>query len=215
MGADEPGGGPFPLPPAVPVTRSHLDAIASRHGVEADRLEPLASPGIINTVYRLGQELVLRVPRDHEGHIAQAYREACAIPAAVACGVRTPRLVVFDDSREILPVPFLIVERVEGADAESLGVERPPPSDTWASVGADLARLHRFAPPALPPPEPWMLSRHGPRELVEARAREGWCPRGRLAGSSTGWNAWHPFGPPRARSSSTAISRWPTCSCIP
>lgn len=125
-------------------------------------------------MYRLGQELVLRVPRDHEGHIAQAHREARAIPAAVASGVRTPRLVAFDDSREILPVPFLIVERVEGHNAESLGVERPPAPGTWPSVGADMARLHRFAPPALPPPEPWALSQRGPRELVEARAQEGW-----------------------------------------
>lgn len=135
MEPDEPGGGPFRLPPAVPVTRSHVGAIASRHGVEADRLEPLASPGIINTVYRLGQELVLRVPRDHEGHIAQAHREACAIPAAVAGGVRTPRLVAFDDSREILPVPFLIVE--------ARGTGRPTSIAYWTTgTGPPLVAVH-------------------------------------------------------------------------
>jgi len=123
--------------------------------------------------YGLGARFVLRVPLDHPGHTAQAGREAAAIPAAVRAGVSTPRLVAFDDSLQILPVPFLIVERVNGTNAESLGYVPPAPEEAWRRVGADIARLHRCE--AAPPPgQPWPDERRDPRELADLRAQDGW-----------------------------------------
>ncbi len=157
----------------MPITRVQLAAIAATHGVPDSPLEPVKSIGIINSVYLFAERFVLRVPRDHPGHVAQAHREAHAIPAAVAAGVCTPRLVAFDDSLEILPVPFLIVERVHGMNAESLGVVPPQPTDTWRRLGADVARIHlSHAPP--PPGEPWPDECRDPRDLIELRAQEGW-----------------------------------------
>jgi hypothetical protein len=79
-------------PRAIPITTAQLAAIAAAHGLPSGPLEPLDSIGIINSVYKLGERFVLRVPRDHPGHVAQARREACAIPAALEAGVHTPAL---------------------------------------------------------------------------------------------------------------------------
>src|SRR5689334_9720788 len=65
--------------------------------------------------YALGHDYVLRVPRKHPHFIATARKEAIVVPAARAAGVRTPMIVVFDDSRELLPVPYTIYERIHGA----------------------------------------------------------------------------------------------------
>src|SRR5206468_5722961 len=149
------------LPDHTPVSPAAVRAIAERHGLPADRLVPLPTTGIINAVYLLGDDLVLRVPRNHPAHVAQARREAGAIPIARVAGVRTPALVAFDDSLDLLPVPYLIVERIHGEPLEALRPELADASETWREVGRDLARLHAGAPsdPAPPaddagPPDP-------------------------------------------------------------
>src|SRR5688572_13851756 len=116
---------PINLPPHTPISEATLRAIADHHrvpGVEGPS-NPLAQTGMINAVYAFGPNLVLRVPRNHPGHVAQLQRERAAVPAARAAGVRTPTLVAFDDSREILPVPYAIYERVAGTPFELLGLD--------------------------------------------------------------------------------------------
>jgi hygromycin-B 7''-O-kinase len=169
----------------VPITPSQLAAIAAAHGIPNHPIQPVDSNGIINSVYLWGERYALRVPLQHPGHAAQALREALAIPAAVAAGVRTPRLIAFDDTLDLLPVPFLIVERVHGTNAESLGVVPPEHRATWRRLGADVARVHlSTAPP--PPGQPWPDEGRDPRELVELRAGDGW-----LSSLEAGWfHAW-------------------------
>jgi aminoglycoside phosphotransferase (APT) family kinase protein len=164
------------LPEVVPVGAEALAAIAKRHGLSWDSVEELRSPGIINSVYGLGAGYVLRVPRRHPGHIEQAVREAATIPIVVAAGVRTAALVAFDDTREILPVPYLIVDRIDGVDAESgppYGYDLP---GLWRAVGRDVARLHAVLPgaavPLTGPPRGRPFA--DPRILVDQRARDGW-----------------------------------------
>lgn len=162
-------------PSHVPISDDAVRAIAARHGLGDRTLTPLAQAGIINAVYLLGEDLVLRVPLDHPAHVAQARVEAVAIPAARAAGVRTPALVAYDDACDLLPVPYLVVERVRGKTLGSLDLEPAATPDTWRSLGRDLALLHtgvgedgpacRLARPK-PLPEA--------RELVEKRASDGW-----------------------------------------
>jgi aminoglycoside phosphotransferase (APT) family kinase protein len=162
------------LPDHTSVTSVALAAILARHGLELRALAPLAETGIINAVYALGEDLVLRVPRNHPGHVAQAHSEALAIPAARAAGVRTPRLVAFDDRLDLLPVPYLIVERVPGASLGHLDRDPVEAHAVWTEVGRDLARLHtvaRAGPVAQlmtgqEPPEP--------EDSIEKRTSEGW-----------------------------------------
>jgi aminoglycoside phosphotransferase (APT) family kinase protein len=162
------------LPDHTPVTREALAGILARYGLGDRSIAPLAQTGIINAVYALGSDLVLRVPRDHPAHAAQARREAVTIPAARAAGVQTPRLVAFDDALDLLPVPYLIVERSSGV---ALGQIEGDPADAagvWAAVGRELARLHAVAsegpvaelPPGDNPPDP--------AESIDRRLGEGW-----------------------------------------
>jgi aminoglycoside phosphotransferase (APT) family kinase protein len=163
------------LPPPVDLSTEALHAIAARHGLRADRVVLLPATGIINTVYLLGERHVLRVPRDHPGHVEQARREALAVPAARQAGVRTPRLVAFDDSLDLAPVPYTLYERVRGVALGPLDLESDGAAEVWRELGRDLARLHVGVAPGGPadalgpgraPPDP--------RPMVDARASEGW-----------------------------------------
>jgi aminoglycoside phosphotransferase (APT) family kinase protein len=85
---------------------------------------------------------VLKVPHDDPAPIGSVHIEAVAAPAAHAVNVRTPRVIVFDDSLDLLPVPYLVYERVHGEPLEALG--RPPvlARQVWREVGRDLALAH-------------------------------------------------------------------------
>lgn len=161
---------------ATPVSDEALVAIAARYRLQFDKAVPFPEAGIINTVYALGDDYVLRVPRNHPAHAAQAHREAVAIPAAVAAGVRTPRLIAFDDAKDILPVPYLIVERVPGVNLESLGIDPPGLPRVWHELGRDLARLHLEVAPAglAGPPTDTPDGFADPRILVGQRVADGW-----------------------------------------
>jgi hygromycin-B 7''-O-kinase len=167
-------------PPEVPVDEAVLRAIAERHGVSWRGAERLPSPGIINVVYGLGPDVVLRVPRDHPIHVRQAVVEAQTIPRAVEAGITTPGLLAFDDSRELLPVPYLLVERVVGRDLESRGVDPVDVPDVLRAVGRDLALTHALEGVGDPVPP---LDVH---PVVDQRVEEGWLSR-----YESGWlHAW-------------------------
>lgn len=151
----------------------------------------LPEVGIFNRIYLLGEDFVLRVPRDHPISAADARKEAVAVPAAREAGVRTPRMLAFDETLDLLPVPYSIYERVRG---ETLGLlDRDPAASpgVWRELGHDLALLHsgvsEDGPVAglemdeMPDPRPW------PAELAEAgyftATEAGWLESwlGRLA----------------------------------
>lgn len=106
------------------------------------RVVRLPQIGIINTVYLLDDDLILRVPRAGPGEIASALRERVAVPLARAAGVRTPELIHFDNTRSLLPVPYMIYERVNGETFELLGLEPEATPQVWRELGKDYARLH-------------------------------------------------------------------------
>lgn len=158
---------------AVPVTEEALAAIADRVGLGGGRREPLPSAGIVNSIYALGEAYVLRVPRNGPQHVAQARREASVIPAAVAAGVRTAALVAFDDTCELLPVPYLIVERLSGTSAESLPPGAVDEPRIWREVGRDLARVHTVT--GIADDEAIAgFDFPDPRTLVDRRVEDGW-----------------------------------------
>src|SRR5215207_6629343 len=129
--------------PAFPeISDDLLHAIAERHGVGGTEIVRLPEVGIFNAIYTLGNDLILRIPRNHPAFIEAAHKEALAVPAARAAGVRTPALLAFDESTELLLVPYSIYERVHG---ETLGLLDHEPGDSpaaWRELGCDLALLH-------------------------------------------------------------------------
>ena len=174
------------LPNFPPVSAETLKAIGERHGLEAGDITPWKDTGIFNAIYLFGGEHVLRIPRDAPPFVAAIRKESAAVPAALAAGVRTPRLTAFDDSLELLPVPYAIYERVPG---EALGELDLGPADTpgvWREVGRDLARLHEgvgedeavagFECESLPDPRsmPDELASTGYFTSEEARWLSGW-----------------------------------------
>ncbi|MDQ5828234.1 MAG: phosphotransferase, partial [Chloroflexota bacterium] len=149
-----------------------LEAIGERHNLRAEVISPLKDVGIFNAIYLVGSEYVLRVPRDAPPFVAAIRKESVAVPTALAAGVRTPALVAFDDSLELLPVPYAIYERVHG---DTLGVLDFGPEVTprvWHEVGRDLARLHdgvdEYGPVAGLECEPLPDPRPMPDELATA-----------------------------------------------
>jgi aminoglycoside phosphotransferase (APT) family kinase protein len=86
--------------------------------------------------------LVLRVPRNHPSAFACLRKESVAVPAARRAGVRTPALLFFDDTRELLPVPYAIFERVHGETLGLLDLEPRDSAAAYRELGCDLALLH-------------------------------------------------------------------------
>jgi aminoglycoside phosphotransferase (APT) family kinase protein len=179
------------LPPFPEVSPAALRAIAERHGLSGRTFEPLSSRGVFNAVYLLDDDLVLRVPRNHPHFVAALTKEAIAVPAARAAGVRTPRLVVYDDSLALLPVPYALYERVHGQALESLGLDPSTTPAVYRALGRDLARLHagvspdgpagQLGTPNLPRGDPRALpgelAAAGYFSVTEARWLEQWLNR--------------------------------------
>ncbi len=177
------------LPDPVPVSADALAAIRIRSGLPDGPARQLPSLGITNTIYLLGEGVILRVPRDHPRFIQTVYTEAIAAPIAHASGVRTPKLLVFDDTCDLLPVPYTLYERAPGV---ALGIACDDPAqaaEAWRALGRELARLHatverrgRAVELELDdPPDPrvWAerLAVEGYITATEARWLNGWLER--------------------------------------
>ncbi len=130
------------LPAHTDLSIETVHAIAARHGFQVASITRLPDTGIFNAVYILGEDLVLRVPRQHPAHIDALYREAIAVPAARAAGIRTPALIAFDDACDLVPVPYIIYARVHAETLGLLDLEPAETPETWRELGRDLALLH-------------------------------------------------------------------------
>ncbi|CAA9269788.1 MAG: hypothetical protein AVDCRST_MAG77-3139 [uncultured Chloroflexi bacterium] len=195
----------FNLSEPITVSDEAHRAIVERHGLpQSTTLQLMPATGIINTVYALGEDLILRVPRANPQYGAALLKEARVIPAARAAGVRTPALVALDDRLDLLPVPYAVYERVPGT---ALGLLVAEPGDTalaWREVGRDLALLHAGVDADdLPLPTEPGSPGPDPCGLVEQRASEGWFTAmearwltewlQRLAPASLTFHAHHPM----------------------
>jgi len=179
------------MPASPPVTTATARRIAARHGLGASAIARQPSIGVFNAIYLLGDDLILRVPRAQPRVMAMLANEAIAVPAARAAGVRTPRLVAFDDTLELLPVPYTVYERVHGEPLELLGLDPTATPDAYHALGRDLARLHtgvaragpagRLGVPNMPQEDPLPLPEHlaaaGYFSAREARWLGGWLER--------------------------------------
>lgn len=160
------------MPPFPDISPDHLSAISTQHNLGSDRFIQLPEIGIFNRIFQVGDDYILRIARDHPKSFGVARTESIVVPLARAAGVRTPELFVMDDSCAILPVPYTIYARVEGATLGLLDLEPHETAAAWRAVGHDLALLHcgveRFGVAAEldatwnPDPTPW------PEDLAEA-----------------------------------------------
>lgn len=179
----------FGLPGFPETSGEVLREISHRHGLVGDTPSPLPEVGIFNRIYLLGDDLVLRIPRDHPAFVAAARKEAVAVPAARGAGVRTPAMVHFDDTGELLPVPYSVYERVRGETLGLLDLDPAHAPDAWRELGRDLGLLHDgvaedgpaggLEVEAMPDPRPWPeeLASEGYFSNAEARWFSAWLER--------------------------------------
>jgi aminoglycoside phosphotransferase (APT) family kinase protein len=137
------------------VSKAELDAIVAQHRLSIDGpTVPIESAGVVHALWRLGSKLLLRVPKDEAMCLADHRCEAVAIPLAIDAGVRTPRLVVFDDSLELLSVPYSVVEYISGENLTDLRPIDDHYQRTYEQLGEQLALLHRPTVPSSV--NPWL-----------------------------------------------------------
>ncbi|CAA9288201.1 MAG: hypothetical protein AVDCRST_MAG26-3896 [uncultured Chloroflexia bacterium] len=178
------------LPPFPEITPGVLQAIADRHGLGTRASTRLPQVGIFNAIYLLGDDVVLRIPRNHPAFVKATRNEAIAVPVARSAGVRTPAILAFDDAHDLLPVPYTVYERVHGETLGRLDLDPDETPAAWREVGRDLARLHAGVsragpagrldePESLPDPRelPAELAEAGHFGPVEARWLEQWLDR--------------------------------------
>jgi aminoglycoside phosphotransferase (APT) family kinase protein len=148
---------PWDDAPFPDLTTTELAAIIAKHelGIALDQVERLPSTGVVHTVYGLGGRYVLRVPKPIPDATGDTYTEAVAAPAAHRSGVRTPRLVVFDDDRDLLDVPFTIFERWKGVGLALITTTASDKPELCHALGHDLATLH-LGVAACPDPNGWL-----------------------------------------------------------
>ncbi|HEY7122329.1 MAG TPA: aminoglycoside phosphotransferase family protein [Ktedonobacterales bacterium] len=159
------------LPDFAPIPPEAFAALASEHHVSVSQITPLPDIGITNKIYRFGDALILRIPRHHPHIINLARKEARVVPIARAAGVHTPAILLFDDTCDLLPVPYTLYERAPGETLGLLDLEPEATPNVWRALGRDLARLHTSITPALLPPEEVGQCddlRAAPRTLAEA-----------------------------------------------
>lgn len=175
------------LPRHTTVSEDVLRSIAERQGLSDVPISRLPDAGIFNAIYLLGNDLVLWIPRNHPAFAAAIHKETIAVPLARAAGVRTPDLVAFDDSLDLLPVPYAIYERVHGETLAALDLEPADAADTWRELGRDLALLHHGVGQESPAGEvgarQWVPE---PRALLEVLATGGYV----ASSEARGLSAW-------------------------
>jgi aminoglycoside phosphotransferase (APT) family kinase protein len=117
-----------------------VDAILAHYKVLGP-WEPLPNRGVGNRIY-VTPGVVLRIAADHPESLEDARTESVAAPIARAAGIMTPRLIAYDDTRQLTDRPFSLWERVFG---ETLGLVESNSTSrrkTWYAVGEQLALLH-------------------------------------------------------------------------
>ena len=94
-----------------------VSALFGRYGFTEPWIE-LPATGVANWIYAT-EAVVLRVAANHGDSVSDARTESVAAPAARAAGIRTPEMLAFDDTRELVDRPYSLWERLH---LETLGL---------------------------------------------------------------------------------------------
>jgi aminoglycoside phosphotransferase (APT) family kinase protein len=119
-----------------------IEAFLQAHGLPVGPLEEIQGQAVVNWVFFVGEEHVLRINRPTI-ETDDAYTERVAVPAVRAAGIRTPELLVFDDSRAILDSVVTVYERAPGAALGRLPWRAEGLRAMYEDLGREIARLQQ------------------------------------------------------------------------
>ncbi len=171
---------PFPQ-----LSAGEIGAIIARHklNVSPDEVTQLPRAGTVNTALALGENYVLRVPKPTSGAVGDTCTESVAAPVAKAAGVRTPALLVFDDSKGILDVPYTIYKRVDGQNFGLGNIDADASAHVYREIGRELAILHQRVE-TCPDPHGYL---HQPGRLDPSDVLDQLGSAALLSGSNIKW----------------------------
>ena len=126
--------------------------LVRRFGIDPGMIQALP-PGEANHTWRIGDDLVLRIPRDDRALTDDLRKERLVIPIAQSAGISTPEIVAFEDGIDRTGRPVMVLRRVAGTDPERAGLSEAVSIPIYGEVGRQIARLHMatgvgFAAPA-------------------------------------------------------------------
>ncbi|WP_328991905.1 aminoglycoside phosphotransferase family protein [Kribbella sp. NBC_01245] len=180
-----------------------MTAIAQKYGVMREQVVSVPG-GVANHVFMLGDELVLRIPRSAD-FVADLRKEVGVIPVARKAGVRTPGIVEFNESLDLIESPYLLLERQPGTDLATRNttavhtgaghttaghsaaghiaaghIATPRTADgLWGELGRELDALHRMTPDSVGALAGVPIDRPGdPRPGVGDLVRRGYLDAG-------------------------------------
>lgn len=122
--------------------------IAARHGITGD-IALLPNSGMVNEAWSVGN-CVVRILKDDENSeeaLQEPKREAAVVPLAREAGIRTPELVAVDFDCDIVPLPYTIYRRAEGALLGHLDIEPESCTHVYRELGREIALLQSVQVP--------------------------------------------------------------------
>ena len=100
----------------------------------------LNTHGIANEIYAT-PNYILRIPTDHPEANSDAFTESVAAPLAKLNGIKTPKLICFDNTYTILSKTYSIWERIHGVTLGEMD-DHLNYLNTWYEIGLELGKLH-------------------------------------------------------------------------
>jgi len=122
-----------------PFAPEQLQTFLDKHSLSGE--VRFMGSGYINWVYAVGDDTILRATRPDRDP-EDSYTEAVAVPAVHAAGIRTPRLLFFDDDRDALDSVVTVYERADGVALGSLRVDQSELPSLYREFGREVGRLH-------------------------------------------------------------------------
>ena len=164
-------------------THHEFTAIARKHHVSFP--EAVLTPwiGATSQVFPLG-DYIIKVPFDDPAAIQAVMTDASVGPLVHGLGIPTQELLILDESRETLAVPFSIFRRVQPAVSLDRFAGHPDQvTRAWEAAGRHRAIVHRMTSDADVPvplrtfrqsaeldPRPWAEELHAAGMLDDADA---------------------------------------------
>lgn len=127
--------------PRPTIDLADLRRIATQYGLPIPAELPISWIGASSWVYPLG-DVVLKIPFDTPDAIQCLTVDTAMSALMRRNGVRTPELVAYDESLDILPVPFALYRRVMDSITLQTANETITMQQAWREAGRQLAIVH-------------------------------------------------------------------------